>query len=216
MRRLGVLLTVLALAAPQAAFGQGRVRLEITMSDPVNRQGARQPQVRSPGILRDARWRDALQNSFPLRMRFRVEIWRVRPDWFDALERSFEWETLVQLEPLTDQYSKTVIFGGSARGFARFASLQELERDLEVVQRVNITPAGIGEYYFTASLQVRTLTEAEMEELERFIQGEPSPAEVEDPRPSLGRTARRLLLRFGGLPYQELEARTGRFEVRAP
>lgn len=216
MRRIGLLVAVLAgIGAVEPAPAQ-RVRLELTTTEPVAATGARQPRVRTPGILRDARWRDALQNSFPLRMRFRVEIWRVRPDWFDALERAFEWETVVQFEPLSDQYSKTVIFGGSPRAHSRFSTLQELERDLETPQQVSITPAGVGEYYFTASLQIRTLTEAEIEELERFLQGEPAPADAGDPRPSLGRVARRLLVRLGGLPYEQLDAQTGRFEVRAP
>ncbi len=216
MRRPWLLLLVLAFSAGPL-WGQARVRLEVTASEPINPQGVRRPQVRTPGILQDPRWRDALQNSFPLRLRYRVEIWRVRPDWFDALERAFEWETLVQFEPLTDQFTKTVVFGGSARAYTRFTSLQELERDLERVQLVTITPAGIGEYYFTGSLQIRTLTDAEMEELERFLQGEPSPRDQpDDAQPSFGRTARRLLLRFGGLPYQELEGRTARFQVSPP
>jgi hypothetical protein len=149
-------------------------------------------------------------------MRFRIEIWRVRTDWFDALERSFEWEVVIQYEPLTDEYSKTLIFGGSPRGINRFLSIQELERNLESPNEVNIVPSGVGEYYFAGTLQIRTLTDEEMEELERFLQGEPTGERRDPAGPSLGRSARRLLLRFGGLPFQELEARSARFIVTLP
>jgi len=205
---------VLPAVASVPARAQVRVRLEMTASDPINERGVRWPLVKTPNILRDNRWREALQNSFPLRLRFRVEIWRVRQDWFDALERSFQWETVVRYEPLLDQYSLTRIYGGSARAFQRFPTLQDLEREMDKSQQIGIAPAGPGEYYFTGTLQIRTLTDEEMEELERFLEGEPSPDEPHNPGSPIGRAARRLLLRFGGLPAQDLEAKSGRFEVR--
>ena len=211
MRGRLFLLTLLS-AVPSVAIAQGRVRLEVTASTPASPAAPRQPQVRTPGILQDQRWRETLQNSFPLRMRFRVEIWRVRTGWFDALERSFEWETVVVYEPLADQYAKTVLFGGSPRSFQRFESLQELESDLEKPNQVNMIPGGPGTYYFTASVQIRTLTDQEVEELERFVQGEPQP-DIPDQPGSLLKATRRLLLRFGGMPYAELEARSRTFTI---
>jgi len=212
MRRPLHLVFVLALAVPSMAAAQSRVRLEVTASEPLAATDPRRPQVRTPGILRDPRWLESLQNSFPLRMRYRVEIWRVRTDWFDALERAFEWETVVQYEPLTDQYAKTVLFGGAPRTFQRFQTLQDLERDLEKVNLVNISPAGPGEYYFTASLQIRTLNDEEVEELERFLQGEPNQDQPSEPG-AVVRAAKRLLLRFGGMPYEQLEAKSARFTI---
>ena len=96
-------------------------------------------------------------------------------------------------------------WGGALRRQTRFTTLQELELDLERGNQIGIAPAGTGEYYFTATLRIRTLSDEEMEDLERFLQGNPTPEERE--RGSvLGRAARRLLLRFGGLPFEELEA----------
>ncbi|HKP28403.1 MAG TPA: hypothetical protein VJU15_03335, partial [Gemmatimonadales bacterium] len=93
MRRLLQALALIALFVPAPALAQ-RVKLEVTVSEP-GPNGARRPIVRTPGILRDQRWVESLQSSFPLRLQYRVEIWRVRTDWFDALERSFEWEVVV-------------------------------------------------------------------------------------------------------------------------
>lgn len=211
MRRLLALGLLLVLATPPAAEGQ-RVRLQVSFSDPATTSGGRTPVVTTPGILRDPRWLESLQNSFPLRMEFRVEIWRVRTDWFDALERAFEFEVVVQYEPLTDEYAVTQAWGGAARAYNRFPTLQELERKLEAPYRVGISPTGVGEYYFTATLRMRTLTDDEMEDLERFLAGNPTPTDRE--RSSvLSRAARRLLLQFGGLPTEQLEARSSRFRV---
>jgi hypothetical protein len=103
-------------------------------------------------------------------------------------------------------------WGGALRRQTRFSTLQDLELDLERGNQIGIAPAAIGEYYFTSTLRIRTLSDEEMEDLERFLQGNPTPEERE--RGSvLSRAARRLLLRFGGLPFEELEARSSRFVV---
>jgi len=210
MRRLLRAFVAAALLLPAPLVAQ-RVQLEVSVSEP-GLNGARRPIVRTPGILRDQRWLESLQSSFPLRLQFRVEIWRVRTDWFDALERSFEWEVLVQYEPLTDEYTKAEAWGGALRRQNRFSTLQELELDLERGNQIGIAPAAVGEYYFTSTLRIRTLSDEEMEDLERFLQGNATPQDRQ--RGSvLSRAARRLLLRFGGLPFEELEARSVRFMV---
>jgi hypothetical protein len=194
----------LLLASPAAALAQ-RVRLEVvpdTSSPPL-------PLVRTPGILRDARWSESLQSSLPVRMRFRVEIWRIRTDWFDALERSFEWETVLEYEPLTDQYVKTEIWNQQPRRVERFETLAALETHLEAGTRILLRPQGTGQYYYTASLNIRTLTDAELDELERFLRGTDDPPR----RTLLGRAMRGLLLRFGGMPSDQLETRSRRFSV---
>lgn len=213
MGRARLLCMLILAAAPAAA--QQRVRLEVTASEPAPEAGLRRPLVRTPGVLQDARWLESLRNTFPLRLQFRVEIWRVRTDWFDALERAFEWELVVQYDPLVDEYTKTVLFGGSPRSVQRFPSLPDLERDLERTTQVSITPAGPGEYYFTASLQLGTLTDEEMEELEQFLRGGAPEAAGAEPG-AVRRAARRLLLRVGGLPAAQLEARSPRFTVAPP
>ena len=213
MRRLWLSCLLFLAAVPAAA--QQRVRLEVSATEPAPESGPRRPLVRTPGVLRDARWLESLQNTFPLRLQFRVEIWRVRTDWFDALERAFQWETVVQYDPLLDEFTKTVLFGGSPRTVQRFSTLQELERDLERATQVGITPAGPGDYYFTAGLQLGTLTDDEVEELEQFLRGgNPGPGGGE--AGAVRRAARRLLLRVGGLPTAQLEARSPRFTIPLP
>ena len=209
MRRLLGVALLLALAGASKAEAQ---RVRLVVADTVNSRGQRQPLILTPDILRDPRWVENLQTSLPLRMEFRIEIWRVRPDWFDQLERWFEWEIVIQYEPLTDQYTKSEAWGGALRRQTTFSSLQELERNLELGHQIGITPARAGQYYFTATLRLRTLSDEEMEDLERFLRGDPAAAE-QDRGSVLSRAARRLLMGIGGLPYEQLEGRSRRFEA---
>jgi hypothetical protein len=205
MRPVRAVVLLLVLATPVAVQAQ-RVGLEV--SPDTSRPPF--PTVRTTGILRDPRWRESLQSALPIRLRFRLEIWQVRPDWFDALDQSFEWETLVEYDPLTDQYTKTVIWRGEVRSLSRFETLDGLEQDLERPTTILLRPrGGAGAYYYTVALTIRTLSEEELDELERFLRGTDDPPRVS----VLGRAVRRLLLRFGGMPTQQLEARSGRFRI---
>ena len=62
-----LLLAFILLPAPLLAQ---RVKLEVTASEP-GPNGARRPILRTPGILRDQRWLESLQSSFPLRLQYR-------------------------------------------------------------------------------------------------------------------------------------------------
>jgi hypothetical protein len=65
-------------------------------------------------------------------------------------------------------------------------------------------------YYYAVTLEIASLSLTELEEVERWLRGELEPAvrgggNIGD---ALGRGARRLLIRFSGLPRRRLEARS--------
>ncbi len=213
MRRIPSLALAAWLAVPAPVQAQ---KVGFAVRDTAEASGLRIPLLLTPGILRDNRWRESLQNSFPLRIQFRVELWRVRTDWFDALERGFEFEVLVEFEPLTDEYAVTRFWLGAARHLERFTSLAELERSLEKGYQVTrFGPTAPGEYYFTAGVRLRTLSDDDMDELERFLRGNPDTPRRERGNP-VTRAARRFLMNLGGLPSDELEARSARFTIDRP
>jgi hypothetical protein len=64
-------------------------------------------------------------------------------------------------------------------------------------------------------MEVSTLSDEDIDELERFLEGDLGSARGEGGLgDALGRGATRFLLRLAGLPSLRLEARTGRFSVR--
>jgi len=213
---------IVALSAalmPQASGAQtpapSRVRLEVSLSRDSTPQGARNPVVQSPGLLGDGRWIGALRSGLPVRLHYGVEVWQSREGWFDLLIRQTSWDVVVRHEPLLDQYTMLTITGNRVQE-RRYATLDALSAALAFSYEVNVRPAERGRYYYAASLELSTLSDSDLDELERFLEGDlPGVTEGKDGiGEALGRGATRLLLRLAGLPTLRLQGKTGGFQVR--
>jgi uncharacterized protein DUF4390 len=198
---------------PMAA--QDGVRLHVTLAQDSAPTGARAPIVRSENMIgSNSRWLSALRSGLPVRLHYRLEVWRSRDGWFDTFARQAEWDVLVRHEPLLDQYT-LLTFVGAARQERRYATLDALGAALAFAYQVNVRPTQEGRYYYAASLQVSTLSDSDLDELERFLTGDLGRGGGGDNLgDALGRGATRFLLRLAGLPSLRLEARSERFEVR--
>jgi hypothetical protein len=225
VRRLALsapaLAATVALAAallPAEARGQAppaRVRLEVTLARDSAANGARNPVVRSQGLLADDRWLRALRSGLPVRLHYRVEIWRSREGWFDLFDRQTEWDVVLRHEPLLDQYTLLTVTGTRVQE-RRYATLDALNAALAFAFQVNVRPRVAGRYYYAATLEVSTLSDSDLDELERFLEGDLGGVTQgkDGIGDALGRGATRMLLRLAGLPSLRLEARTGSFVVR--
>jgi hypothetical protein len=221
-RRIWALLAIavapamLAVAAPRAAQAQAgnSVRLEVRLTPDSAPGGGRAPVVRSDNLLDDGRWLSTLRSGLPVRLHYRVEIWRSRNGWLDQLNRQVYWDVVVRHEPLLDQYTMLTIFGSRVQE-RRYATLDALTAALAFAYQINVSPTEAGSYYYTATLEISTLSDSDLDELERFLEGGLERArEREGLGDALGRGATRFLLRLAGLPSLRLEARTRRFAVR--
>jgi hypothetical protein len=201
-------------AAP-APVAPATVRFQVVASPDSTAAGGRAPIVRMEHMLEDERWRSALGSGLPIRLHYRVELWQARDRWFDALGRQVEWNVVVRHEPLLDQYTMLTI-NGRQRRERRYANLDALGAALAFAYRVNITPSAPSRYYYAASLAITTLSDSDLNELERFLKGDLG--DVAGGRESfgdaLGRGATRFLLRLAGLPSVRLEGRSEAFSVR--
>jgi uncharacterized protein DUF4390 len=202
-------------ATSAVAQDTGSVSLQVSLARDSAVGGARAPIVRSMHLLGDSRWLSALRSGLPVRLHYRVEVWRSKPGWFDGFIRQAEWDVVVRHEPLLDQYTMLTLTGGRAQE-RRYATLDALSAALAFSYQVNVLPADAGTYYYAASLQVSTLSDTDLDELERFLAGDLG--EVARGKQSIGdamgRGATRFLLRLAGLPSLRLEARTPQFRVR--
>jgi hypothetical protein len=211
-RRLLLLAAIVALT-PQVGVAQ-RVGLEVTLSADtlVDGRTLRLPTIKLTDLLDDGRWGNALRTSLPLRLQFELEIWRSRDGWIDQFERALAFEVLIRHEALFDHYTVTQRQAGGAREQV-LASWEALEQYLAGGYKLIVRPSTTGTYYYVAKVMITTLSEADLDELERFVQGR-APAEAE--RRGQGRVGlMRFLLRMtGGLPVQTLETRSGRVVVR--
>jgi dsDNA-binding SOS-regulon protein len=212
MRRSALALLALGLGAVPSAVAQPRVGLVVGLYDKAEPNGARKALVQVKDLLADLRWSQALDQSFPIRLSFRLEIWRSREGWVDDFQRATEWSTVIQWEPLEDQYRLTRILRSGVEEF-RFTSKEELDRFVRQINLVDAVPQGTGTFYYNVNLRITALSDDDMEELERFLAGQsgtPAPPQ----RSSIGRSVRRFLLRMAGLPWEELEVKSGKFTVR--
>ena len=209
------LLPLLLLAAPRAGLSQNRITLEVALAADSTPSGSRDPILRARDLVSDDRWSSMLRSGFPIRMHFQVELWRDRDVWFDALERQVEWDIVVRREPLLDQYTVNTITPASV-GERRYATLGALTSALEYAYRITIGPTKPGDYYYAGVLGLATLSDTDLEELDRFLRGDLGSAASggENLGDAVSRGAKRLLLRLAGLPSLRLEARSERFKVR--
>ena len=197
---------LLALFTATAAVQQERP-LAIGV-DPAN--GYR-PTVRVGPVLADAELERAATSGLPLRVRIRAELWKDR--LFDQLVDSTSWSTVMVHEPISEQFFVRSV--PAARGVRRATSFAAARRAVETDHVLNMRPGGRGQFYYTVSLQIETLSVSDLEELERWLQGELQPA-VTGQRSvpgAIGQGAKRLMLRLLDLPERRYEARTGRFRI---
>ena len=211
-----LLLALLATAIPEEARAQAgnSVRLEVRLTPDTANSGTRAPVVRSDNLLGDGRWLSTLRSGLPVRLHYRIEVWRSREGWMDQLTRQVYWDVVLRHEPLLDEYTMLTIFGSRVQE-RRYATLDALTAALAFAYQINVGPAQGGRYYYTATLEVSTLSDSDLDELERFLEGDLGDPQGQDGLgDALGRGATRFLLRLAGLPTLRLEERTRRFTVR--
>ena len=87
-RRAWAALVALSLGAAGALPAQQPppVHLDVRLTFTI-RVGSRAPIVQSRDLLGDDRWVSALRSGLPVRLHYRLEVWRSREGWFDNFER---------------------------------------------------------------------------------------------------------------------------------
>jgi hypothetical protein len=216
MRRTLVLLVVTLLlgAPPVGAQGNARVHLSVGLAADTSGRTSH-PVIRTEDLLVDPRVRSMLSSGFPVRLHYRLEIYRSRANWVDAFVRQTEWDQVIRHEPLLDQYQVAEVFRSTQR-VSRFAGKDELTRWLALPREVRAGPREAGEYYYVVSLEVTTLSDSDIKELEQFLSGDVGPAATgsEPVGSAVSNAIRRLLLSVSGLPSLSVDGYTDKFTVR--
>jgi len=195
-----VVLGLAAAAAPRLA--SQTPALAVTRDERVAR-------VQATGLLDDGRFADLMRSGFPLRLHFRLELWRERSGWFDRFLTGVEWDAVARHDPLADEFN-LIRTGG---GVTRYTTTEDLAAALAVPYRVALEARGDGRFYLLAHLDVTTLNDTDLEELTRWLKGDVTPAVSgrENLGQALAHGAQRALVRIAGLPTVTLEERTGTF-----
>jgi len=205
MAILGLLL-LLAGSGPVSAQDSAAVRLDVTLAGT-----ARDPLVRTENLLEDTPWLSALRQGLPVRLQYRLEIWRSREAWLDEVQRQIEWTVVIRHEPLLDQFSVVRLLPNGVRRNV-YGTPGALAAALGVPVRFTVAPREPGTFYYAATLAVATLSDSDLDQFERILRGELDPVNGEGG--TLLQRARRLVLRLAGLPTANLTARSESFEAK--
>jgi len=164
------------------------------------------PRVQTTRLLADGKFLGLMRSGFPMRLHYRLELWRSRSGWFDQFISETPWDAVAHHDPLADDFV-LIRTGGSV---TRYATADDLGRALELPYKVPIKVPGPGKFYFLCRLEVTTLNDTDLEELTRWLEGDVSPVVTGDGSigGALTRGAQRLLVRIAGLPKLTLEARS--------
>lgn len=194
---------ILTTAAPLPAVAQSPT-LTVTLQ-------SNTPRVRSTGLLSDGKFVGLMRSGFPLRLHYRLELWKVRASWFDQFVREVTWDAAARNDPLADDFV-LIRQGGNV---SRYATPEELSAALDIPYVVTLRPSAGGRYYFVARLEVTTLNDTDLEELSRWLSGDVGPVVSGEGNfgDALARGAQRVLVRLAGLPRQRLEARSSTIRI---
>lgn len=133
------------------------------------------PLVRARAILADPYLRELLQSGFPVRLRYRLELW-ADARFFDELQRSVEWEVRVLFRGVPQTYEVIQLVGDRPLSLGTFTKLEDAEVAAARPVRVPIrAPADERRYYYLATLEVEALSMSDLEELNRWLRGELQP-----------------------------------------
>lgn len=215
-RAAGLLVALLVSAGPAARAQEVRERAPpatplLSIALPQDSSDApRPPVVRAERLLQDGVFDGALRNGFSVRLHFRLELWR-KAALFDRLARDVEWDAVVRLDPLSGEFD-LIRTGGDVE---HYRTMDAVSRALSKAFTVELLPpAGTDtRYYYLSTLDIASLSQSELDEVERWLRGDVGPAISSHGGLSnaLAVGARRLLIRLSGLPHLRLEARTPTF-----
>lgn len=204
-RGLRVIALLLGAALPAAAQAPS---LSVTLQDGV-------PRIQASSLLTDGKFVALLRSGFPLRLHYRLELWRTRANWFDEHVSETSWDLVARYDPIADDFV-LARSGGSTR---RYATADGLAQGLGIPFKVTLSPKSATgtRFYYLCRLEVSTLNDTDLQEIERWLKGEVSPAVSGkgDLGDAMVRGAQRILVRIAGLPRLTLEGRSPEMDRKA-
>lgn len=118
-------------------------------------------------LLEESRFRGALLDGLPLRVRVVTELWRDR--FFDSQEGRAEWGATILHDPLDGTYRLRV---SSEAAEVALSSLEDTRFVLQRSFTVPLRPSREGRYYYLATVEIETFSLSDLEELQRWLRGD--------------------------------------------
>lgn len=208
--RFTLALVLALVAAPVATLPAQaeRARLEIVLGPAPGQDG---PLIQTSNLLADPYTRDLLvNNAFPERMHFKLELWR-KGNVFDDLADRAEWDVLVSYDPTQKIFNVVRRLENQFEDFGGFSSIAAADGQLARPFRVPLRASQSGRYYYNLTVEVRTLTETDLAALQQFLKG--TPQATSKPLSWLGKNIGKLMSRVLGGETRRYAQQSGVFGV---
>lgn len=162
-------------------------------------------------LLSDESLVEAVTSGLPLRISLRIQLWK--DGLFDSQKGRFEWRATVLFDPLTRRFR--IQTSDKAGSEVEVNTLDEARRALQLTLDMPLRPQESGDFYYSGGLEMETLSLSDLEELQRWLQGElvPVVAGERDVEGALAKGARRVLVRMLGLPAKRIPIQSPKFHV---
>jgi len=154
---------------------------------------------------------ETVESGLPLRIRMRIQLWK--DGFFDNQKGQYEWRASVLFDPLTRRYRVQASERTGAE--VEVNTLEEAQAALQLTLDIPIQPMESGRFYYVAIVEMETLSLSDLEELQRWLQGDLAPvvAGEGDVEGALAKGFRRVLVRMLALPAKRFTVYSPGFEV---
>ena len=197
--------------AVHLAQAQDGVTIDIVVA-PATQQRSTGPLVSARGVLGDKDLLERLQNGFPTRLHFRVELWGTAK-FFNDQEGQREWDLVIRYDALDKVYAVVRAQDERVSVLGRFDKLSDAQEAAESPTRVSLVPRRDDRYYYIVRLGVETLSLSDLNEVESWLKGDFNPA-VRGDKPAgtaIGRGLKALFLKLLGGDKRQYERRSTTF-----
>ncbi|QJR36124.1 hypothetical protein [Gemmatimonas groenlandica] len=196
---------LLLFGVSRVAWAQSRPEIDIRVAPT-----SYPPMVAIRGVLTEKPFDELLRSGFPARLHVRAEIWTIGR-WFDDVIGRVEWDVVVRYDAIDRTYEVGRFVGGrlaSLGSYVRFSDARAAS-ELPYLPGLAAPPRG-RKSYVAVQAELQTLDVSDLDELERWLRGEASPAVrgKRSPSTALTRGVRSLASRLLGGEVRRLEAKS--------
>ncbi|WP_411278448.1 hypothetical protein [Gemmatimonas sp.] len=204
MRAL-VAVLLLLFGASGMASAQSRPEIDIRVAPT-----SYPPLVAVRGVLTEQPFDELLRSGFPARLHVRAEVWTIGR-WFDDVLSRVEWDIVVRYDAIDRTYEVARFVAGRLMplgSYVRFSDARAAS-ELPYLPALTTPPRG-RRSYVAVQAELQTLDVSDLDELERWLRGEASPAVrgKRSPGTALTRGVRSLASRLLGGEVRRLEAKS--------
>lgn len=168
------------------------------------------PLVAVRNVLEERQFDELLRNGFPARLHVRAEIWTVGR-YFDDVRGRAEWDVIVQYNVMEKSYEVARVVGDRVMPLGSYLRFADARAASELAYLPALPAPKRGQKgYVLVQAELQTLEVTDLDEVERWLRGEATPAVKgkRSPASALTRGVRTLASRILGGEVRQLEARS--------